>query len=107
MDSELQHAFDTGKLIRTDWKRPSLVDLVRALATLTGVPDIPQTTNVRTIATAIAPADHLIFVLVDGMGLNLVQRLPENSLIRSHLKMDLISVFPSTTAAALTSIATG
>ena len=39
--------------------------------------------------------------------MDLVERLAEDSFLRSHLVMELQAVFPSTTAAALTSLANG
>src|SRR6185369_9878267 len=39
--------------------------------------------------------------------LNLADRLPPSALVRAHRRLQLQSLFPSTTAAALTSVATG
>jgi hypothetical protein len=41
------------------------------------------------------------------LGINLANRLPQSALVRSHRKLELQSLFPSTTAAALTTVATG
>jgi hypothetical protein len=59
------------------------------------------------VADAIGPADHLVFVLVDGLGMNLIETLPADSFLRTHVVMELQSVHPSGTPAALTSFATG
>ena len=52
---------------------------------------------------------HLVFVLCDGMGTKTLEvSLPENSFLRTHNQPDrLVAVFPSTTPAALTTLATG
>lgn len=93
-------------LLRPDRDAPSTVDLARALASLCGVEgqDGPRAAQV---ARAIGPAEHLVLVLVDGLGLELVEALPPGAFLRRHLRGELRAVYPSATAAALTSLATG
>jgi predicted AlkP superfamily pyrophosphatase or phosphodiesterase len=51
---------------------------------------------------------NVVLMLFDGMGMDaLVHHLPEDSFLRRHLVKTISSVFPPTTAAALTSIETG
>jgi hypothetical protein len=45
--------------------------------------------------------------LVDGLGLNAVERLPEASFLRSHVVLEMRALFPTSTAPVLTSLATG
>ena len=105
MDVRIEDLFDSGTLIRPSDKRPNLVHLVRALASIGGV-DVEPTTPVRQIIELIGEADHLVFVLLDGLGMNIVRRLPDESFIKRHCRAELLSTCPSTTAAALTSVAT-
>jgi len=107
MHAQLQTAFETGVLLQPAWRRLNLVDLVRSLAVLAGVGDIEQGEGVRRLMREIGPSDHYVFVLVDGMGMNLVDRLPQRSFVKSRLRMEIQSLFPTTTAAALTTVATG
>jgi hypothetical protein len=107
MHSQLKTAFENGVLLRPDSRRLNLVDLVRSLAVLAGVRDMEQGEGVKRLMNEIGAADHLIFVLVDGMGMNLVDRMPLRSFIKSRLRMEIQSLFPTTTAAALTTVATG
>lgn len=95
-----------GTLLRPDRDVPSTVDLARALAHLAGVggQDGPRAAQV---ARSIGPVDHLVLVLVDGLGLDLVEALPPSTFLRRHLRQELRAVYPSATAAALTSLATG
>ncbi|MFW5865289.1 MAG: alkaline phosphatase family protein [Candidatus Izemoplasmataceae bacterium] len=51
--------------------------------------------------------NHVILVLLDGFGANLIPNLNDQSLIKNAMKTSLDSVFPPTTAAATTSILTG
>src|SRR5689334_10692544 len=106
MHAQLQTAFETGVLLQPTWRRLNLVDLVRSLAVLAGVRDIEQGEGVRKLMQEIRPSDHYVFVLVDGMGMNLVDRLPQRSFVKSRLRMEIQSLFPTTTAAALTTVAT-
>ena len=104
--TDLQAAFDQGLLVRPSHASPNLVHLVRALAGLAGVADVEQSPPVRAIAADIGNAEHLVFVLLDGLGMNLVRRLPAGAFLARSLKRELSSTCPSTTACALTSVAT-
>lgn len=106
MSAHVVELLEKGTLIRPSPQEPNLVHLVRALASLSGVADMnhaPATSNLMDI---IGDSDHLIFVLLDGLGMNLVQRLSPGSFFRTHLKREILAGFPSTTASALTSVAT-
>lgn len=82
------------------------VDLARAMAALAGAPVACDTAS-QTIAGLVGAHEHYVFVLVDGLGMSLLELLPEDSFLRSRVSMMLRAVFPSSTAPALTSIATG
>lgn len=49
----------------------------------------------------------VLFILIDGLGKTLLERLPEDSFLRSLYRRDLLSVFPSTTACAMTTLVSG
>lgn len=102
----LQQAFAEGRLVRPSDQTPNLVHLSRAVAHLAGVDGVELSPPVRLLADLIGPADHLIFVLLDGLGMNTVRRLPADSFVVSHLKRELQATCPSTTACALTTVAT-
>lgn len=52
--------------------------------------------------------DQTIILLLDGLGINVLEKnLPENSNLRTHLYKSASAIFPSTTAAATTSIKSG
>ena len=83
-----------------------VVDLANALASLSGAGADRPTSESSAIAGLIGPSDHLVFVLADGVGMNLLESLPATSFLSTHLARELLSTFPSTTAVALTSLAT-
>ncbi len=105
--ARLLAAFEAGRLTRPSAEAPNAVDLARAVASLCGAAGLELTPNAQGIAAAIGQHDHYVFVLVDGLGMNLVEREGSDEFFRAHTAMELQSVFPSSTAPALTSLATG
>jgi hypothetical protein len=106
MAQELEDLFNAGTLVRPTDRKANLVHLVRALATVSGVEDFPRSDPVDELIKVIGPTEHVVFVLLDGLGMNIVRRLPEDSFLRQNLKGELNATCPSTTACALTSVAT-
>lgn len=106
MAPDLIRLFEQGLLVRPTHEQANVVHLVRALASLTGVADVESSAPTRGIADAIGPSDHIIFVLCDGLGMNTLGRLPAPSFLARHYRMTLTATCPSTTACALTSVAT-
>jgi hypothetical protein len=51
--------------------------------------------------------NHIIFLIIDGLGMNLQETFPSGGFFASNLISKARAVFPSTTAAALTTFATG
>jgi hypothetical protein len=99
--------FDAGMLTRPDHTRPNLVALSRAMLSLSGVPDVALDASALRLADAVGRHEHYVFVLCDGIGMDLVETLPADSFLRRHLALELQATFPSSTAPALTSLATG
>ncbi len=108
MDPEIEAAFQNRTLLRPAAGEPDLVELTRALASLAGVRKFdPPSAAMAELMAAIGPCDHLVFVLLDGLGENLVRRMPRDSFLVRQRVRALRATCPSTTACALTSIATG
>jgi len=102
----LDECFADGVLIRPSPQQANLVSLIRAIAAVASVEDVPVSPPVRELIDLIGPADHMLFVLLDGLGMNLVDRLPPGSFLARTFRRELLATCPSTTACALTSIAT-
>src|SRR5688500_9014498 len=102
----LEDLFTDGVLVRPATQQPNLVHLIRALASLAGVSRIDRSPPVQQLIDLIGPAERYVFVLLDGLGMNILPMLPDNSFVRRNLKLTLQSTCPPTTACALTSIAT-
>lgn len=102
----LKRWFDDGTLVRPCTAVPDTVDLARALASLMRVRDVDVTPAALRISEAIGASDHYVLVLVDGLGMNLLDRQQSESFFRKNLAMEMQAVCTSSTAPALTSIAT-
>jgi hypothetical protein len=99
--------FDEGKLVRPTASRLNFVYLVSGLAGLVGVEGLEGGDGADEICERIGLAEHYLLVLVDGLGTSVLEKLPPDSFMRRNLVAELQAVFPSTTAAALTTLATG
>ena len=100
-------AFDSGGLVRPSPDRLNVVDLANALASIGGAADVPDSPGAATVADLIGPADHIVVVMVDGLGLNVVDAEHGANFLRAHVAAELTTVFPSSTPTVLTSYATG
>jgi hypothetical protein len=105
----------TGAIKHTlDPTTPNSVDLARFIARANGATpeELPNAGPARpeaeaALVAAVGPVgQHFLFVLLDGMGMNLLEAaLPPSSFLRRHLAQPMHSVFPATTTAALNSLA--
>ncbi len=71
-----------------------------------GLDDASETAVSQTL-DAIGEVDHLVFLLLDGFGMNFVDTLPVGSFAREHVALEMCSLFPTSTAPNLISLATG
>jgi len=110
--SDLQRVlrwFDEGLIVRPRAdQQPTIVDLITSIACVCGVEGIDQSPQVQRLVEQIGMHDHVVFVVIDGLGLQLLQDMDPagTSFIREHEVRELQAVFPSTTAVALTSLGT-
>jgi hypothetical protein len=105
--SRILDGFADGTLRRPSFDTASLVDLALALGECCGASPDRSSAAARRLAQQIGPAKNYMLVLVDGLGIDVVRSMPAGSFIRGHLAGELGTVFPATTAAGLTSLATG
>ena len=103
----LTQYLESGTLLHPLADERNSIDLFRAISRLSGAHKIPDSEGVREIEDAIGPYDHYLFVLVDGLGMSQMMNWPNGGFFKSTFRLELRSVFPSTTAVALTSLASG
>ena len=104
---QLIHSFKTGDLLQPAADQPNLLSLVGAIRGLLDAPSVTADAGVPTLSSLLGPSDHFIFILADGLGLDMVEELPPGTFLRRQLAREIRTVFPSSTAPALTAIATG
>lgn len=105
--ARVRRALDEGLLVHPDDGSANLVHLARAMASLAGAAVDTSDARTRRLSEIVGPHAHYVFVLVDGLGMNVIDRLPADAWLRCHVVEELRAIFPSSTAPALTSIATG
>ena len=88
-----------------DYNNPNIVDLMRAIYCKYNI-KIEINKNVETFKKLIPNNKHVLFILSDGTGSNLINKLDDDSILKRNKKDDIITVFPSTTACVLTSLVT-
>ena len=74
----LIEAFADRVLLRPRHDLPNLVDLAGAVARLCGV-DLKLTHHAEDMVETIGTSDHLVLTLADGVGMNMVEMLSEDS----------------------------
>ena len=84
---------------------PNFLDLIRAIL-ISADAELPSTHHSEKLSMIIGKPKHLIFIIVDGMGMMALEDEIVKKL-RDQLVTELDSVFPATTACAMTSLATG
>ncbi|MEW6414470.1 MAG: alkaline phosphatase family protein [Pseudomonadota bacterium] len=87
-----------------DYRGGSLVNLMRSIAAALGT-DTPYPPLAALPPAALADARHVVLLVVDGLGLEFL--LGHDGALRRHLRGQLTSVFPSTTASAIPVFLTG
>ncbi len=89
-----------------DYRDGSLLNLVASLAAARGA----ETGHAPLAALPperLAGARNLVFFLIDGLGYNYLAAVGRGGALAAHLTGSLTSVFPSTTASAITTVFTG
>lgn len=84
----------------------SIVDLMQVVYKYCGYYNGIKKDNLRA-EKYVKDKKHILFILVDGMGSNLINSLPENMLLKKNRITDIKTVFPTTTGCVLSSVATG
>ena len=101
-------AFEAGDLLRPDPDVPNFLDLSRAVGAAGGVRGLTLSANARAIADRLEEHEHSVFVLADGLGLDMIEQGGDSaSVLRAYLAMELRAIFPASTVVALTTLMTG
>lgn len=101
----LKDYINNKDLLLPNYNNLNIVDLVKYLYSRYGV-DCEKTNNIKKLEEFIPLKKHTVFILVDGMGSNLVNILGDNSILKKNKVTDMVTVSPSSTGCVLTSLAT-
>lgn len=101
----LVECLENNNMILPDYKKSSIIDAVRTIYNYCGYRYNFENTN-KEITQYIKNKKHILLILSDGMGSNLIDLLSDKMLLRKNKLTDLLTVFPTTTGCALSSVAT-
>ncbi len=107
VSSRLEEMFRKGVLVDPSGGGETIVDLICAIAAHFGAPSPSWAASRPHFQQELAAAEHVVLVLVDGLGMNLLGKLDPAGFFRSSFSRELRALAPSTTACVLTSLATG
>ncbi len=102
---KLKEYIKQENLLLPDYNNLNIVDLVKYLYSKYGI-KCEENDNIKKLKDIIPDKKHTIFILVDGMGSNLINILNNNSILKKNKITDMITVSPSSTGCVLTSLAT-
>lgn len=90
-----------------DYQGNSLVNLMSSLGLAMGkqVNDYPVLTSL--LPEELAQSRNIVLFVIDGLGYEYLLNSGKDSILHRHLKSRITSVFPSTTASAITTFMTG
>ena len=102
---KFQSIISRENLVIPNYDEPNIVDLVRLLYNYCGM-NYKENKNIQLLKKYISNKKHLVLILVDGMGSDLLNKMPEKGLFYDMRKKDIQTVFPTATGCVLTSLAT-
>jgi hypothetical protein len=94
-------------VILPDYAGGSIVNLMRSLGDACGAPPLPYAPLREEKVSLRGTGRHIVLLLVDGLGYNYLRRHGAGGHLLRHLAARLTSVFPSTTASAVTTFMSG
>ena len=89
-----------------DYAGQGIVNLMQSIAVACGQPALPYRQLDALPAAALAESRHIVLLVIDGLGQSLLSRYPSPKL-QAHAQATMTSVFPSTTASAITTFMSG
>ncbi|NQW19727.1 MAG: alkaline phosphatase family protein [Chloroflexi bacterium] len=104
---ELIGGVKAGRWLLPSPDKPNPVSLARAIAGVCGSPKIWRDPIANELRLLIGEPEHLVFVIADGFGMNFVNTLSEDSVIRQNIAVEGRAAFPPITGANLFALSRG
>lgn len=92
-------------MVLPDYHGGSIVNLMASISAACSATRTPYAPLAALPASELQHARNIILIVIDGMGYNFVMQ--RASRLREHVKVRITSMFPSTTATAITAFMTG
>ena len=103
---DFKQFINENNLIMTDYEKFTIVDIVRTIYNKCGS-SFEYNDKMKEIEKYIKGKRHMLFILSDGMGSNIIDKLSNESILKKNKIKDIQTVNPSTTGCAIPSILTG
>ena len=103
--SNLERLFNKEGFIIPNYDNPDIIDLVKLIYSYCGM-NYKETKGMKEIKQYVSNKKHIVLILVDGMGSDLLDKIPNKGLFYNNKKMNIQTVFPTATGCVLTSVAT-
>ena len=103
--SDFEKIFNKESFVIPNYDKPDIVDLVRLIYNYSGM-NFKETKSMQEIKKYVSNKKHIVLILVDGMGVDLLNKIPNKELFYKNKVMDIQTVFPTATGCVLTSVAT-
>lgn len=103
---DFKECINNNNLIMTDYTNFTIVDLVRTIYNKCGE-TFKYNDKMKELEQYIKGKKHILFILSDGMGSNIIDKLSEESILKKKKVKDIQTINPSTTGCAIPSILTG
>lgn len=94
-------------IVLPDYSGQGIVNLVQSIATAGGSTDARYPELAALPAATLGAARHIVLLVIDGLGQRLLEAHPDCPNLRRHAIASMSSVFPSTTASAITTFMSG
>ncbi|MBQ8472451.1 MAG: alkaline phosphatase family protein [Bacilli bacterium] len=101
----LKECFENNGLMLPNYENISIIDLIRTIYKYCGYSYKLESVN-KEIEKYIKNKKHILLILCDGMGSNLINSLSDESILKQNKVCDLLTVCPTTTGCVLNSIIT-
>jgi predicted AlkP superfamily pyrophosphatase or phosphodiesterase len=103
--NKFDNVFIENDFVIPDYNNLNIVDLAKYLYSCYGI-ESDFNKNFEKFQKLIPKNKHTLLILSDGMGSNIIEKMPDDNIIKKNKVSDMITVFPSTTACVLTSLVT-
>lgn len=106
LDSKIIDLMEGVSMYLPNYRDGSIVNLVNTILAACDVRTLYDPLP-KLDSAELSKAENIVLIVLDGIGYEYLQEQDKNSILGRHLKEKITSVFPSTTAACISSFLTG